>query len=251
MTVTARRREGAGTHSPLPPTSSRHLRLLGGFELWFADRPRHVPHSSQRVLAFLALHGGELLRSYVSGNLWPETSEERASGSLRTALWRLRRVDSGLVQATDGRLGLGPEVTIDARIVEAAARRILSGPGHLQNKFDPASLATDILPGWYDEWLHIPRERLRQLNLHALDAGAEQRLVAGDHVNAMEWAITAASADPLRESPQRILARIHLAEGNRSEALKTYVAYRNLLKTELDQPPTREFQAIIRPIRKS
>jgi DNA-binding SARP family transcriptional activator len=255
MTTPAKRGNGTpslvpgGTQSSPPPTSGRHLSLLGGFELRLPDGSRHVPHSSQRVLAFLALHDRELLRSFVSGHLWPETSEARASGSLRSALWRVRRVDSELIQATDGRLGLGPEVNVDVRIVEAAARHILTATGHAQSTLDPSSFATDILPGWYDEWLFTPRERMLQLNLHALEAAAEQHLAAGDYVNAMEWAITAASVDPFRESPQRILARIHLAEGNQSEALRTYVAYRNLLKTEFEQPPTLEFQAIISQIR--
>ena len=67
------------------------LSLLSGFELACEGDPVAVPMSAQRLLALLAVHPHPLLRPYVAGTLWPDTSETRAHGSLRSALWRLHR----------------------------------------------------------------------------------------------------------------------------------------------------------------
>src|SRR3712207_6610194 len=72
-------------------TSRLRLRLLGEFGLSAGPTRIALPSDAQRVLAFLALDGGRLPRAYVAGRLWPEAPQERASGNLRSALWRLRR----------------------------------------------------------------------------------------------------------------------------------------------------------------
>ena len=67
-------------------TESRlQVELLDGFALR-ARVSVDLPLSAQRVVAFLALHDRPLLRLHVAGVLWPETSEDRAFASLRTAL---------------------------------------------------------------------------------------------------------------------------------------------------------------------
>jgi DNA-binding SARP family transcriptional activator len=49
-----------------------------------------VPEGGTRLLAFVALQGGRVDRRLAAGSLWPDGPEERASGNLRTTLWRLR-----------------------------------------------------------------------------------------------------------------------------------------------------------------
>jgi DNA-binding SARP family transcriptional activator len=44
--------------------------------------------------------------------------------------------------------------------------------------------------------------------------------------------------DPLRESSHRQLIRIHVAEGNYSEALRQYRSYEQLIHTELGLAPS-------------
>ena len=79
-----------------------------------------------------------------------------------------------------------------------------------------------LLPGWYDDWVVLERERLRQLQLHALDRLAAALLAAEEPGRALDAALVAVQADPLRESAHRIVVRIHLREGNALEALRAY-----------------------------
>ena len=58
------------------------------------DATYSTSRQTRRVMAILALRDGPLLRVFVAGALWPDTVDERAAASLRSALWRLHR--SGL-----------------------------------------------------------------------------------------------------------------------------------------------------------
>ena len=61
--------------------------------------------------------------------------------------------------------------------------------------------------------------------------------------DAIEAAMLAASAEPLRESAHKTLIRAHIAEGNLTEARRVYLAYRGLLARELGVRPSADFTA--------
>ncbi len=103
------------------------LTLLDGFELRHGDERVSLPLGSQRLVAFLALHDRPLLRVHVAGVLWLDASEERSCANLRSALWRLRRPDCEIVDATTTHVGLSHEVVVDVRELVTAARRLLDG----------------------------------------------------------------------------------------------------------------------------
>src|SRR5687768_17351896 len=116
---------GMAWSSPQARNPSPHLRLLDGFELRCDGQPVTLPSSAQRVVAFLALHDRPLLRSYVCGSLWLETTEDRARGNLRSALWRIHRPGLALIEALGSQLRLCPHVAVDVRELERIARRLL------------------------------------------------------------------------------------------------------------------------------
>jgi DNA-binding SARP family transcriptional activator len=77
----------------------------------------------------------------------------------------------------------------------------------------------ELLPGWYDDWVLLERERTRQRLLHALEALSREHRAAGRCAEAVEAALVAVNAEPLRESAHRELLESHLAEGNWVEAM--------------------------------
>jgi DNA-binding SARP family transcriptional activator len=56
----------------------------------------------------------------------------------------------------------------------------------------------------------------------------------------------AVTAEPLRESAQRVLIEAHLAEGNWVEGRRSFEAYRDLLDHELGVQPEPELAALVR-----
>ena len=51
--------------------------------------------------------------------------------------------------------------------------------------------------------------------------------------------------EPLRESARAAVIRVHLAEGNQSEALREFARYRTLLRAELGLEPTEQLHRLV------
>ncbi len=226
--------------------AATELQLLGGFHLRCRGRTVAPPTSAQRLLALLALHGTELSRGFVAGTLWLDSNEQRAAGSLRSALWRLRQTDPGLVETSSGSLRLSDVVTVDVDRMVAASRRVRAA-GSL-GQLDDDLFAQDLLPGWYEDWVLVERERLRQLRLDALETLADRLVGIGDYRAAVRAAMAAVRCESLRESSHRILIRAHVAGGNYAEALRQYRIYASLLQEELALEPSPLMQDLVAPL---
>jgi DNA-binding SARP family transcriptional activator len=183
----------------------------------------------------------------VAATLWPEVTESRAGGNLRSAVWRLRGTGAAVVEAGGAALALDDEVVVDLEILSGWAERVIgggTGPDELTVP-EGVDAALDLLPGWYDDWVIVERERVRTRVLHALEQVSRGFSAAGRHARAVDAAIAAVCADPLRESAQRALIEAHLAEGNLIEAQRTFRSYRELLAAELGVEPAPELWQLI------
>lgn len=223
------------------PRNDGRLSLLGGFQLRHADGIVVVPASARRVLAYLAVHGPSA-RPVVAGTLWPEVTEERAHGSLRTVLWRLGRLGGQIVDSHPDMLSLSEGITVDVQEFAAGARRILAG----STKVSGIMLRHErLLPGWHDDWVHIERERLRQLQLHALEALARQLSRQRRHAAALEAALLAVRLEPLRESAHRAVLAVHLAAGDWGAGVRHFEAFRVALHRVLGIEPSERMRAMV------
>jgi DNA-binding SARP family transcriptional activator len=226
------------------------LSLLGRFELRLQGRviPALVPEA-QRLLAFLAMRNRVVSRGVVAGTLWPDASEMHAYASLRSALGRLTVVAREALLVTGSDVGLAPAVVVDLRDARALAHRLLDVEAVSEIPDLTADaiqvLSADCLPDWYDEWAVIEFEEWRQLRLHALDALALKLAAAGRFGYAISAALAAVRIEPLRESATAALIRVHLAEGNRSEALRALRLYEALLADELGIEPSPALQGLL------
>jgi DNA-binding SARP family transcriptional activator len=206
-----------------------------------------IGEGSNRLLAFLALRRGHVERRHIAGSLWPGVADSRASGNLRSALWRLNRQAVRLVRAEHSSLRLHEDVRVDVHLLADWAARVVS------NSREPEDLAImpwdvdrlELLPGWYDDWVLIERERLRQRLLHAMEALSREMTRQGRHAEAVDASIAVVSAEPLRESGQRVLIEALLAEGNWSEARGRLASYGSLLARELGVEPPPSLVALL------
>jgi DNA-binding SARP family transcriptional activator len=230
--------------------------LLGGFAVELAGAEPgstldDLPHGVRRLVAYLGL-ADRPARTAVAGRLWPDVPEERAQGSLRSALWRLHKVAPGLVESSGGALFLARGVRVDVREFTQWARCVLD-PGTDVDGIPSVDRGPpgELLPGWYDEWVLVERERLCQLRLHALEAWAGKLAAAGRYGEAIQAACAAVGVEPLRESAHRALVRVHLAQGNVAEAVRAYESFRALLAVDLGVEPTAQMDALVCRFRRS
>ena len=227
-------------------SAGARLALMGRLEYQSSGVSVVLPSSARRLLAFMGLRRGPLARAYVAGQLWLDSTEERAAGSLRSALWRLHRAAGEVVRTKGRELELAPGVEVDLDRVGAAAREVLGGHGPVR----PALVAElcssqDLLPDWYDEWAEAERERFRQIRLHALERLCERLTAERRFGEALEAGLAALRAEPLRESAHRVMIEMHLAEGNVCEAVRQYDRCTRLMRSELGVPPSGDLGRLI------
>ena len=227
------------------------LCLLGGWTLLAAPAPpvEGFGIGARRLLALLALRG-PTSRSSARELLWPQVARHQAAQRVRNTLWRLDPGryglgSRGLVEVSSNRLALAPQVTVDVHALVAAVAAVQRGESA---GIDARIFEADLLPTWDDDWLLFDRERIRQLRVHSLESLSHTLLEQGRHALALDAALSALHADPLRESAHRAVIRVHLAEGNHHAALRAFEDCRAILDTELGVRPTRALLDLMAPL---
>lgn len=235
--------------APSPEATGRvDVHLLGRFRIVHRSAEVELPHNAQRLVAFLALADRVLERTYLAGCLWLDKSERRAQANLRSSLWRLRQCGVPLVEVTPTVVRLAPTVTVDVSGAVDLGRRLIDEKALVaEHELDGSMLRADLLPEWYDDFVEVERERLRQLRLHALEALARRLLAVGLTASALDAALAAVVAEPLRESAHRSVIAVHLAESNVYEALRQYDILVRLLEEQLGVEPSSAVRALVAP----
>lgn len=233
------------------PGDGFQLTLLGGFSLRRGNSAVRLAPSGQRLLAFLALHQRHP-RGYVASMLWPEQSQEHALASLRTTLWRVRSRAPEILAPTRHDVDLHPEVMVDIHQLAEIAQYFLEGgepqpPVDTQQVLDILASPGELLPGWYDDWVLMERERVRLQHVRALEALAEQLLGHHRPSDALRAALTATTLEPFRDSAHAVAVRAYLSEGNTAEAIRHFRHYRSQLLEELGVEPSPALQELIHP----
>jgi len=215
------------------------LCIMGGPCVFAEGRRWAVPEGSKRVLVFMALHGGRVDRRFLAGTLWPDGDDIRASGNLRSSMWRLRCAGIDILESDKTVVWLRSGTQVDIRSLLEWAGRVIDGTA---TESDLQILgwereAADLLPGWYDDWVIFERERMRQRLLHALESLSARLATLGRYAEAVEAALNAVDIEPLRESAHRALIQAHLAEGNVAEARRAFREYAGRVRDELGVSP--------------
>jgi DNA-binding SARP family transcriptional activator len=231
-----------------PSALPRSIRLIDGFECCAGSETLELPRGCQRLVAFLALWERPVLRSFVSGSLWPDTDGAHSTACLRSAVWRLNSLGPSFVHVTSTHLVLDPRVEVDYRKAVEWSRTLLAGTAPLPTVWtmhEISGLAREVLPDWYDEWVQQARERFRQLRLHALEQLCARLTRDGRYGEAILAGLAAVAIEPLRESAHRSVIDVHLAEHNQVEVLRQYRRYEQLLRTQLSLRPSAELRALV------
>lgn len=230
-----------GTLDPVHGSDGNVLRLLGGFRLESGGLSVALAPTAQRVLALLALRT-VTSRQDACGLLWPDRPEGPAMTRLRGVLWQLSRSGPGLVVSSGTRLQLSSSLEVDHSRWRRQALAAVADPAVCDA---PEGTCQELLPGWQEEWLVADRERARQLSLHLLERCSERLAASGRYAEALDAALAALYADPLRESAHRIMIGIHVAEGNLGEATAAYRRYQTVMASELGLRPSPAIRGLI------
>ena len=214
------------------------LRLLQSWQLRRDTEILHVATRQQRLITALAIHGPRP-RSYLGGLLWPEIAEPRALESLRVAVHLISRQVPGLLINGGTVLSLSELVEVDLHRLRAQIRE-LGRAGLNGNVFSLLQQLrdSDLLPGWYEDWVLFEQNRLQQDRLHAYHLIARESLLRCDYESALEAAEAALALEPLYESAVGLLIEAERRQGNNAAALRAFVSYESRLKEDMGLMPS-------------
>lgn len=228
---------------PSSPRSQIWLSLLGQFSVTIDDTRVNVAPSGQRLLAGVAIAGGRRTRSSLASLLWPDRPSTRSLANLRSAVSRLPTTLRKNLDCGTRTIAFNHRWEVDLNTAAAVSDEVVR-PG-FRGWFDSELLKADVLPDWDDDWLIVERERFRQRRLHALESAAKCALDDGRPLDAVDLALLALGAEPLRESAQRLVIAGHIAAGNQAAALRSFAAFQQLLQDELSLSPTPQLVQLI------
>lgn len=214
-----------------------------------------VPPASLKLLAYLLTRPGRRATREQLMETWGDHgADTTARHRLNTAVWRLR-------------CAFEPDTALREGIVISTQQGLAVVPGCLQwvdvEQFDRGCRATrplaqwtpedavavrqglhlytgEFLEGHYDDWALAERRRLAELYVAALLRMVRWHDRRDEAEAALQYAQTAAEADPLREDLQRLLMRQYRRAGLPEMAVHHYETCRVLLAAELGVEPLPE-----------
>jgi DNA-binding SARP family transcriptional activator len=185
---------------------------------------------ARRILAYLALRGGSVVRRIAAAELWADCPEDSGRANLRRALWQ---VPNDWIRVDGDTLLLDAECDLPEG--RSAAARAIKGDRLTFDEID--LLGRDILPGWHEEWVVAKQDEFRLLRVQALEAACRTLAAQANHALAVQAGAAAVAAEPLRESATAALIDAHLAQHNRFEAVRCFRALQDRLRDELGVAP--------------
>jgi non-specific serine/threonine protein kinase len=220
------------------------IRLLGQFDLRRDSASVDIPsRSAQSLLAYLVLNTGIAhRREKLAGLLWPDTTESNARSYLRKALWQARK---SLTADTSGgeEYLLADDISISFNQnadywLDVDAVRQLDALS-VEEQIDTLSAYQgELLPGFYDEWVILERERLQAVFEQKLQVLLEALINEKRWAETLAWAEHWISQGSTPEPAYRALMIAHAAQGNIAKVVATYERCVNALQEELAVEPS-------------
>ena len=167
------------------------LRLLGQFEVQLHGDTVLLPsRPAQSPLAYLALSAGSAhRREQLAGLFWPDSEEDNARNSLRHALWRIRKTIEPAQAAFPYLLTDEFAIAFNAGSDYWLDAATLAREGGLAQELIE-SLAVyrgELLPGFYDDWVTLERERLDAVVRHKMRRLLDHLVQQQHWSQVLEW----------------------------------------------------------------
>jgi DNA-binding SARP family transcriptional activator len=234
-----------------------HIRLLGGFDVMYDDKPVSGLHSMrlQTLMAYLVLNrGSPQSRQHLSFRFWPDSSEAQARTNLRQLLHHLRQAIPDAERffvLNKQTVQWKPDSPFTLDVTEF--EQVISRAKQSEEKRDPAAMAGsfekaaalylgDLFPECYEEWIEPIRTALKKEYTTALKKLIVHFETYRDYTKAITYAERLLHCDNLREKTWTDLMRLHALNGDRPKALKVYKQCEELLQQELGIEPGMEIQ---------
>jgi DNA-binding SARP family transcriptional activator len=219
------------------------INLLGEFKLQVDGSP--VPEFSaarfQGLIAFLSLQRARpVTRRQLASQFWPDSSPTQARANLRKLIFDLRHAHAGVdcwLDSSGNVLRWRPDVTIglDVESFEDALEKA-RGASQLQNALD--LYRGELLPGNFDDWVLLERQRLESRYVQAMEKLIQELEGQREYGRAILYAERLINFAPMEEDNYRHLMRLHALNDDRAGLVRTFNMCARVLQRELDIQPS-------------
>ncbi|HVN56314.1 MAG TPA: tetratricopeptide repeat protein [Anaerolineaceae bacterium] len=230
------------------------IRLLGQFEIVQDGKRVNIPtRNAQTLFAYLVLNAGRAYRrERLAGLLWPDSSEENARSNLRHELWRLRKA----IGAGNGSYFLIDDLTIAFNpqsnfSLDVHKLENISIESNRSNDLIEAlsNYGGDLLPGFYEEWVLIERDRFYTL-FEARIARLLQILESERRwMQILDWGMRWIALGQGSEIAYRALMSAYAGMGDLSKIAATYERLTQTLQQEQGIGPSVETQELYKRLK--
>ncbi|MEZ4681526.1 MAG: BTAD domain-containing putative transcriptional regulator [Caldilineaceae bacterium] len=229
------------------------VRLLGQFEVFLDGKPVELTaRPAQSLFAYLVLNPVAHRRERLAGLLWPDSSEANARRNLRQALWQIRRAlgepaDTILVvDEISVAFNTDSPYNLDAQRIALPVEEGVAAATLMEIV---ALYMGELLPGFYDEWVLLERERL-QAQFERKFALLLERLVATQRwADILQWGERWIALGYTPEPAYRALMQAHAALGDMVSMADVYRRCTEALDRELSVEPSPQTQALYEQLR--
>jgi DNA-binding SARP family transcriptional activator len=254
------------------PGYQLRVQTLGAFRVWRGDveassRDWQRDKARQLFQLLVTERGRWLQREEIVDRLWPDLSPEAAMRDFKVALNALNKAieparapDAAFAfvvrEGSAYRLRPEADLWLDAAAFrtgcEAGLRLLTSGATDEAVERLRTGLnlyGGDYLPdALYEDWASEERERLLSLYLRAADKLAGVLIERGQYDDGLRLCEAILARDPCWEHAYRLMMTTHIRQGNRPQAHRAYQRCVEILRAELDVPPSAETTALHRRI---
>ena len=226
------------------------IRLLGQFDIRLDGKRVTIPsRAGQSLLAYLVLTAGKPhRREKLAGTLWPDTTDENARKNLRQELWRIRKAISGGQQSLEWDYLVADEFSVkfngEAEYwldVVQVERPDLDLQALLANL---SLYQGELLPGFYDEWVTLERERVNAIFEARMEQLLEGLITAERWIAVQEWGERWLTLSGAREPAFRALMLASGARGDMAKVVSLYKRCTDELMEQLGVEPSAETRAL-------
>lgn len=232
-----------------------HIKVLGTVSVSL-DGVEITDFRSAKVLAlliYLAVTQEPQRRASLAAHLWPDSSEQNASSSLRNAIATLRKIVPDYLHVDRGAVALKVEhLWLDSSQFTKLLQRTGDALEDARRQQTALSFYRgDFLAGFhvagaspFEEWAGVIREQVRQHAASAMIELARWHVAQADYGAGLSMLTHLLDLQPDNEVAHRLKIRCLADTGQRAAALTHYDTFRRFLADEFGVDPDPETQHV-------
>ncbi len=237
--------------------ASLKITLMGTPEIQHQNTPLNLERrKAVALIAYLAVVQKPVGRDYLATMLWEDYNDERARASLRRTLAVINKTPIGDWLTSDRNtvsMILNDDLYIDTMIFEellsenCSAESITQAFNLYQNGFMSGFSLRDSIT--FDNWQSLQAQTFQQMLNTRIDACTQRLIEEKQYEDAVVLIQQWLKLDPIQETAHERLLNIYGITDQRTNTLRHYEAYKDLLWNELGVEPVEHVRQLYESIR--